>query len=244
MQDQLSDLPFKRHLVFFRLNRGALQGNGNVAEVSSCTGLFIASRERQDISRFINPPEAAVQILNLLIRNKGDSCIRCPIRIAASACSLKDCQRPGSMRTLRCRLTTSIMNAGLEARLDVALLGVVFVSADDHLHEFMTHHIFFGKVNKLDSFQIREHSFSFNQTAALSGAILLGNVARIHVSIQTDARRTYYLSLVVFVLRSRMMKDQSVDRDESKRATSITRFSKIWSAFIASDQTRLISGRR
>ena len=48
------------------------------------------------------------------------------------------------------------MNAGTgKRRLDVALLGVVFVSADDHLHEFMAHHIFLGEVNKLDPPQIQ-----------------------------------------------------------------------------------------
>src|SRR4026208_394837 len=87
--------------------------------------------------------------------------------ITASARSLKVCQRSRSTRTLRCRLTTSIIVCG-QAELDIALLGVVFVGADDHLHELMTHNVLLGEVNKLDPFQVGKHSFSFNQTASLA----------------------------------------------------------------------------
>ena len=80
-----------------------------------------------------------------------------------------------SIFSLRWRLTTSIID------LDLALLGLFFVSLDDHLHELVTHDVFFGEVDKLDAFEIGEHAFRFNQAAAFSGRqIHLSDVAGDH----------------------------------------------------------------
>src|SRR5688572_19818032 len=107
---------------------------------------------------------------SLIWRSETKAIVAWPdfFRIVLSAFSLKDSQLSGSMRTLRCRLTTSIIRWEPRVQLDVALLGVIFVGADDHLHEFMADHIFLGKVNKLDPLQVREHSLSFYQTTAFA----------------------------------------------------------------------------
>lgn len=53
-----------------------------------------------------------------------------------------------------------------------------FVSLDDHLDEFVPDDIFFGEVNKLDSFEVGENVFGFFNAAFLAaGKIDLSFVA-------------------------------------------------------------------
>jgi hypothetical protein len=47
--------------------------------------------------------------------------------------------------------------------LDVALLiGMFFVSFDDHLDELVAHHIFLSEIDELNPLKIGQHAFSFD----------------------------------------------------------------------------------
>jgi len=93
---------------------------------------------------------------------------------------------------------------GLDHRgLHLAFAGLLFVGADDHLHELVAHDVFIGEVDKLDAFDVRENALRLYETATFAGRkIDLRHVAGDHgFGAVTDARKKHLHLLAGRVLR-------------------------------------------
>ena len=94
----------------------------------------------------------------------------------------------------------------------------------------MADHVFVGEVNKLDSFEVCEYAFRFDQAATFSSGRSTCVTSPVITAFEPKpmrVRNIFICSLVVFCASSRMMNaSESVrPRMNASGATSMTRFS-------------------
>src|SRR5258708_3876871 len=87
--------------------------------------------------------------------------------------------------------------------LNLALLRMRLVGLDDHLHEFVPHHVFITEVNKVYAVDARQDAFGLDQTAAFARRqIDLGHVAGDHCfRAKSNSRQKHFHLFAGRVLR-------------------------------------------
>src|SRR6185436_13196531 len=88
-----------------------------------------------------------------------------PITLNASSPNSRHCF--AFIFRCRWRLMTSIM--GKCQTLHLGLLRMRLVGLDNHLHQFVADDVFVAEVNKVYSFDTRQHTFGLDQAAAFAG---------------------------------------------------------------------------
>ena len=160
MKYQLRNFLLELQAILFSLRRGSVNRDRDIAELSF---IWSTCRKREHVGGFVNVAKLPVQLANLLVRNKSDRGRRFPFT------NRRQCQRCKSGPALSVDLQTSLAIDDLDHRLNRALFTLLFVGTNDHLDQLVTHHVFVGEVDELDSLELRKYSFRFDQATAFTG---------------------------------------------------------------------------